>query len=124
MKNPLPFYLMDKNSSFRKAFYHLKMAEMYFEDTIREAPQSVAASCSRAYLKRIAWMEKDFATNPQLPRDAMQGFKDEINGDVMFHDSISSSCLNLTSNQKQSIERIIEDLLKGEKITVVLNENL
>lgn len=33
---------MTKNNSFRKAFYHLKMAKEYYDDVVRETPNTIA----------------------------------------------------------------------------------
>lgn len=111
---------MDKNNSLRKAFYHLKMAGEYFEDVSRESPNTLAGKLSKIYTRRVKWMENDFKANPQLPRFATEDFKKDINGDILFHESISQKCLQLSVSQKESLEQLIDELLKGETINVIV----
>lgn len=111
-----------KESSFRKAFYHLKMAEEYFNDAIRENPATLAAAVSKKYGDKIRWIMADFRTNPSFPSYAQDEFTKEMEGDLMFHERISEKCLLLQAKQKENVEDILDALLVGEKITVVLNE--
>ena len=111
---------MDKNNSLRKAFYHLKMSKEYFEDVAREVPNTLAGKLSEVYRKRLKWIELDFKANPTLPRFAANDFKRDLSGDIMFHESISSKCLQLSESQKEGVENLIDSLLKGEKLTAVI----
>lgn len=111
---------MDKNNSLRKAFYHLKMSGDYFEDVLRESPNTLAGKLSSIYTRRIKWILNDFNANPSLPKYAAEDFKNDINGDLMFFESISQKCLQLSESQKESLESLIDELLKGEEINVVV----
>lgn len=107
---------MNKNHSFRKAFYHLQMAIDYFKDTNRTLPTTIAGKLSIRYVQRLKWVINDFATSPKIPGFAADEFKNEMQSDVMFHESISDKCLNLTVEQKTILENIIDELIKGETI--------
>ncbi len=107
-----------KDSSFRKAFYHLKMAQEYFNDTIRENEQTIAAKFSRKYASRLEWVIKDFSTTNLLPKDALETFKNDLNGDVLFHEAISRKSLELSDTQKETLEVLLDSLIAGEEVTV------
>lgn len=111
------------DNSFRKAFYHLKMAEYYYEDTVREDPRTVAGKFAKKCVEKIKWLFLEFVTHPMLPRYAMGEWKKEMNGDIMFHEAISRKCMLLSDKQKSAIEGILDSLISGEEITVVLNQN-
>lgn len=108
--------------SLRKEFYHLKMAEEYFSDVVRDEKNrgTIAEKVCRDYSKRVKFIQRDFCSNPQLPADALDGFRKEMNSDIMFHESISAKSLRLQPNQKEAIEAAIDCLLNGEEITVVV----
>jgi len=112
---------IDKNHLFRKAFYHLQMALDYFDDTNRNVPTTIAGKLSIRYAERLKWVINDFATSPKIPSDAAMEFKNELQGDVMFHEAISEKCLNLSIDQKVILENIIDELIKGETIYCNLN---
>lgn len=114
---------MTKNHSFRKAFYHLRMALDYFEDTNRTVPATVAGKLSTRYAERLKWVINDFATSPKIPAYAADDFKNEIASDIMFHEAISEKALNLNDEQKKVLEFIVDELGKGGTIDVELNKN-
>jgi hypothetical protein len=109
---------MQKDNSFRKAFYHLKMANEYFRDAQREHPNKVSGAVGKKYGDRTEWMMKDFKSNPLLPGFAIEQWSKEMDSDIMFHESISSKALNLTEKQKEILETIIDQVIAGEEITV------
>ena len=112
--------------SLTKAFYHLKMAEIYFGDIVRDTKNrgSIAEKVSRDYVKRLQFIERDFRTNPLLPSEALNDFRNELNGDIMFHEAISQKALQLNPLQKEALETAIDCILKGESISIeVQNPN-
>lgn len=109
---------MSKNNSIRKAFYHLRMAKIYFEDTVRESPNSIAGKSGKTYAAKIDWIERDFATHPKLPADAIDDFKTDINGDIMFYEELSQKALELTESNKNSLLKAIDMIIAGEEITM------
>lgn len=111
---------MGKNNSFRKAFHHLKSAKEYFDDAVRDSPRSIAGVCSKKYSERLSWIERDFATNTQLPTDMLEDFKKELNTDILFFESLSQKALQLTQRQKETLELILDNLISGEEITVAI----
>jgi hypothetical protein len=111
------------DNSFRKAFYHLKMAEYYYEDTVREDTQSIAGKFAKKCVEKIKWLLMEFKTHPMLPRYAMDDWQKELDGDIMFHEAISRKCMLLSDKQKAAMESALDCLISGEKLTLVLNEN-
>ena len=112
--------ITSKASSFRKGFYHIRMAEELFNDVIREKPKSIAASMCRKYQTKLTWIKNDVTTNQQMPISAIAEFNDEMKGDILFHEAISEKSLNLTPLQKVALEKLIDSLIAGEQITVVV----
>lgn len=112
---------MSKDNSFRKGMYILKTVESYFEDEVRERPNKVSGDVCKKYLTKLRWIFNDFITDPRLPKSAQDEFKKELNGDLMFFDSISQKSLNLSEKQRLVIENIIDCCLRGEKVLVDLS---
>ena len=112
---------MTKDNSFRKAFYYLKNAEIFFEDVVRENPGKVAGAVSKRFVEKIQWMFRDFKTDPRLPSYALDDFATEFKGDVLFFESLSSKCLNLTEAQREVLESVVDDFILGIKVTVQIS---
>lgn len=112
---------MTKDNSFRKAWYYLKNAQIYFNDVVRQHPNKVAGSVSKKISEKITWMIRDFKTDPRLPPYALDDFAEEFNGDVFFFESISRKCLNLTEVQREVLEGVIDDLIAGVKVTIQIS---
>lgn len=112
-----------KNNSFRKGLYHLKIAEMYLEDEFRERPNKVSGDVCRKYLTKVRWIFNDFNTDIRLPKDAQEDFKKEINGDLLFFESISQKALDLSETQRSVVENIIDCVLRGEKVIVDIDNH-
>ena len=114
----------DNDNSFRKAFHHLKLSLVYFEDVMREMPNQIAGKISKTAVNKINWLFLNFNSNPQLPRYAVDEFKREINTDPMVLESVPELWHKLNTAQKITLENILTSVISGERITVVLNENL
>jgi len=114
---------VEKDNSFRKAFYHLQMSTIYFEDVTRESSNSIAGKLSKNYIQKLNWIKTDFKTTPQLPKYAIEDFQKDLNGDIMFHESISRKALGLSEKQKATLEHLIDCLIIGEEITVKISND-
>jgi hypothetical protein len=109
--------------SFVKAFYHLRMAEEWFGDMGRQSQKdSPIDQLCTGYIKRCRFMFDSFRQCPSMQGVDLSQFKKELNGDIMFHEEISSLCLKLPEEQKQSVVELLQSLLNGEKVTVVLQD--
>lgn len=113
----------DNDNSFRKAFHHLKLALVYFEDVMREMPRQLAGQVSKTAVDKINWLFFNFKTNPKLPRYAVEEFEKEINTDPLVLESVPELWHKLNTEQKIILENILTLVIAGEKVTVVLNEN-
>ena len=113
-----------KDEPFRKGMYHLKMAKDYFSDIIRDAPNTVAAKFSRRYFPKLGWIFLYLKTDPEFESNIMQDFFDDINGDIMFHEAISSKCLILTDEQKVIFENLLDAVIAGETIKFIHEETI
>ena len=113
----------DPDNSFRKAFHHLKLSLVYFEDVLRTMPNQIAGRISKTCVTKIEWLFLNFKSHPQLPRYAMDEFNKEINADPMLIESVPELWHKLDAEQKTVFENMLISVIAGEKITVILNEN-
>lgn len=115
--------MADTDNSFRKAIHYLKLSLVYFEDVLREMPNTTAGKISRTSAQRINWLFLNFASNPNLPQYAIDEFKKEVNADPLIFESVPELWHKLNAEQKTAFENMLISVIAGEKITVILNEN-
>jgi len=105
--------------SLIKAFYHVRMAEEYFADVIRDVDKgSMLASMCREYIKKCKYIENSFRQTPAMQGVDLTVLQNELNGDILVHEEISRLCLRLAQEQKESVVTLLKSLIAGEKITV------
>lgn len=114
----------DPDNSFRKAIHYLKLSLVYFEDVVREMPNQVAGKISKVCAQKINWLFLNYKSNPQLPRYAIDEFEKEINADPLIFESVPELWHKLNAEQKTVFENMLISVIAGEKITVILNENI
>lgn len=111
----------EKDSSFRKAFQHLKLAAEYFSDFKRENPNSIGAKSCRIYGSKIDWCLNDFKTCIDFPPETLEDFLKEMEDDPLALNEIGRLANLLSTQQKEALEKVLTILLSGEEVTVVLN---
>lgn len=112
----------EKDNSFRKAFYHLKLSLEYFLDFQRENPGSIGSKACKVYSDRLGWIFRDFKSNPNFPADTLEDFLGEMESDPLSLNEIARQAALLPTHQKEALETVLGLLLKGEEVTVVLNK--
>lgn len=110
------------NPSAMAAFHHLKISHEYMMDFIRSDPRSKGAIMFSIYSKKVDWIIKHIITDPSIPDRTRMKFKDEMQSDVLAIAELNSKLSLLTPDQRNFIEVVLENLLKGEEIHVTLNE--
>lgn len=109
-----------KGSNIIQAFQHLRMSKEFLQDFQREFPGTKGASLFANYERKIDWIYTDLITNPNFPPDVVAGLKEEWNCDMLslveIHDKISL----LKPHQRNTLEELLDLILKGETIDVCL----
>lgn len=106
-------------SSVISALHHLRMSKEYLNDFLREHPGSRADRLFNDYIRRMNWIADSFITHPFLPEMVREGMKKEWNSDVFQITEIGQKIAALNPEQRELVETIIENLLKGEEIQFV-----
>ena len=113
---------MATRSSIVSALQHMKMADEFLNDFIRESPGSRGAVIFKGYSKRINWILNDVITYPHFADEVRNGIKHELKSDVFSVPAIMESIPLLNPEQRLLIEELINDLLKGKTIEVNIKE--
>jgi len=108
-----------KGSNIVSAIHHLKMAQEYFEDFIREFPTSHGSRLFHIYVKKINWIYLDFISHPQITDSIRDGVKKEIESDVFAVPAITEKVALLNPEQREMIELIIDGMINGEIVRFI-----
>ena len=103
-----------KSANIVSAIQHLKLAQEYFEDFIREHNGSKGAKLFENYIRKIKWIHTDMITHPLLPETVRQGIKQEVNSDVLAIPAINEKIALLNPGQREAIEAAIDQILDGK----------
>jgi len=107
---------MKGTSNIIASIHHLKITAEHWQSFQREHPASKGANLFGTYCKRIQWIINDMVTHPLLPQTVRDGIKAEWNADVFAVDAIAEKVTLLNPEQREVLELIVEQLLKGESI--------
>lgn len=113
---------LSKDNSFRKGFYHLQLAKEFFEDVVRDSPNTKAEKKSKRYAKTIDGIMLDYKTDPFIPKDAVERFTDDVQNDSIAYHNIADKCLGLTVDEKENVELWLDAILKGKKVKIEIEE--
>lgn len=109
-----------KGSNIIQAFQHLRMSKEFLQDFQREFPDSKGAKLFNIYEKRIDWIYRDLITNPNFTPDIVEGIKTEWECDMFAIPEIHDKISLLKPHQRNTLEDLLDLILKGETITVQL----
>lgn len=109
---------MSYQSNIISSVHALRQAKEYWEDFNREHPDSKGAKLFAVYKKKIEWIVNDLITHPVLTERIREGVKQEWNSDVFAVDAITEKVALLNPEQREGLEYIIDEMLKGETIKV------
>lgn len=110
-------------SSVIQAIQHVKIADEFMNDFIRAAPQTRGAVIFNDYSRRLKWILKDIVTYPYFDPMVRQGIKCEIDSDAFAVGAIKDLIPLLNPEQREMIEALIEDILKGKTIEVNIKDH-
>jgi hypothetical protein len=111
-------------SSVIQAIQHVKIADEFMNDFIRAAPQTRGAYVFKEYSRRLRWILTDILTYPHFDPLVRQGIKVEIESDAFSVGAINDLIPLLNPEQREMIESLIEDVLKGKTIEVNIKEHI
>lgn len=109
-------------SNIVQAIQHLKISDEFMNDFIRSTPNTRGAHLFRNYSRKINWILTDILTFPYFENEVRKGISVEIKSDPFATPAIVEKVSLLNAEQRQMIEDIIEDVLKGKTIHVEIKD--
>lgn len=106
-------------SNIISAIHHLKMAQEYYEDFIREYPDSAGSRLFKSYVNKINWMSTDILSHPDISEEVRIGIKKELACDVFAVTAIAEKSALLNPDQREMIEETIDAMIAGEEVKIV-----
>jgi hypothetical protein len=111
-------------SSVVQAIQHVKIAEEFMNDFIRSAPTTRGAIIFGQYSRKLRWILSDIITYPHFDDEVRKGIKVEIESDAFSVGAIKDLIPLLNPEQREMIEDLIEDILKGKTIEVSIKDHI
>jgi hypothetical protein len=111
-------------SSVVQAIQHVKIADEFMNDFIRSAPTTRGAIIFGQYSRKLRWILSDIITYPHFDDDVRKGIKVEIESDAFSVGAINDLIPLLNPEQREMIEGLIEDILKGKTIEVNIKDHI
>lgn len=97
------------------AVQHLKLANEYFNDWIREFPVSKGATVFKRYISKIEWIFNDLKSEPAFRGTVAEGLTREINSDVFLIPAIHDKIAQLPPEQRVEVEKMLDELILMHK---------
>jgi len=105
-------------SSVVQGIQHLKQAEDFMNDFIRQAPNTRGSVIFSMYSKKIRWILTDILTFPYFTDEVRTGIKKEIESDAFGVEAIHDKIPLLSPDQRAMLEELVEDMLAGKTIEI------
>lgn len=110
--------LQNRTSNVVSTIQHLKLAYEYMEDFERQNPNTIGQRLFKRYRNTIERIVMDFYTNPSFSNEVREGVKSEWNSDVFTLPAIMDKVSLLNPQQREALEFVIDQLLRGEQLIV------
>ena len=111
-------------SSVVQAIQHVKIADEFMSDFVRAAPNTRGAVIFKDYSRRLQWILRDIVTYPYFDPMVRQGIKVEIESDAFSVGAINDLIPLLNPEQREMIEGLIEDIIKGKRIEISIKDHI
>jgi len=111
-------------SSVVQAIQHVKIADEFMNDFIRSAPTTRGAIIFGQYSRKLRWILNDIITYPHFDDEVRKGIKVEIESDAFSVGAIKDLIPLLNPEQREMIEDLIENILKGKTIEVSIKDHI
>jgi hypothetical protein len=105
-------------SSIVQSIQHLKQAEEFMNDFVRQAPNTRGSVIFSMYSKKVRWILTDILTFPYFTDEVRLGIKTEIESDAFAVEAIHDKIPLLNPEQREMLEELVEDMLAGKTIEI------
>ena len=105
-------------SEIVKFIHHLQRAKLSLEVFLLGTFNDGAKRKFSQYVKKIDWIITDLKTEPGVDRTLSDAIDLEFNSDVFLLDAVSEKMLLLTPNERDILENIVDEIIKGEEIQI------
>jgi len=105
-------------SSVVQGIQHLKQADEFINDFIRQAPNTRGAVIFSMYSRKIRWILFDILTFPFFTDEIRKGIKAEIESDAFAVEAIHDKIPLLNPEQREMLEELVGDMLEGKTIEI------
>lgn len=105
-------------SSIVQAIQHLKQAEEFMNDFIRQAPSTRGAVIFDGYSRKVRWILRDILTFPYFTDEVRLGIRTEIESDAFAVEAIHDKIPLLNPEQRAMLEELVEDMVAGKTIEI------
>ena len=112
---------MKAASDVLKFYYHLKLAIFYANNFALQHPKTVFATLFKNYITKINWIHTNTVTSIELCKnvpDVIYILKEKWNSEVFSEMAVIDKITLLNDDQMNQLEVVIDEILKGESITV------
>ena len=108
----------DETYDLAKALHYVSISKQYFE-MIALGYERGAKELMNLYANKMQWIINNIYD--RLGDESRKFYKEcLIKGDTVFMDAISNKLLQLSEQQKQVIEAIVDNFIKGEELITTL----
>lgn len=108
--------MTETKSNIISGFHHLKMAKEHFMDFGREVKSEIGVKMANSFVKKIDAIYLAFITIIWFTDKVRDACRKEWNSDVFAVPAIAEKVALLTPEQRDMVETIIDELLKGKEI--------
>lgn len=107
-------------SSIMSAIHHLKIAREFMDDFVRSHDRYARGTVKFGeYSRKINWILNDMATYPHFRQEVRDAMIMELKSDPFAFMSIMEKVALLSPEQRQTLEEVAEQVLKGDEIHVI-----
>lgn len=105
-------------TNFIQAIHHLKISKEFFQDIQRACAGRKGAAIAKVYEAKIEWIFKDLLSNPNFDDAFREGLKAEWSSDAFVPLAIMEKVAQLTPENREKIEILVDAILNGEPMQV------
>jgi hypothetical protein len=104
------------------SIHHLKMAQLQYEEFIIEHPMSKGATLCKMFKNKIQSIFTNMLTHPFLTEEVRAGIRKELDdNNALASIAINEKFLLLPPEQRNSVEAMIDEILKGGELKAVVD---
>ncbi len=111
-------------SSVVQGIQHLKQAEEFMNDFVRQAPNTRGAVIFTMYSKKVRWILNDILTFPYFTDEVRVGIRAEIESDAFGVEAIHDKIPLLNPEQRAMLEELVEDMVAGKTIEIKIKNHI